>query len=66
MTLEPGPAGATVQLVTMDEFMSFSMTVCPATSTFTCTSRTRDCVACSRHLATVPRPLPPSSTWYSL
>ncbi|COX08206.1 Uncharacterised protein [Mycobacterium tuberculosis] len=50
----------------MDEFMSFSMTVCPATSTFTCTSRTRDCVACSRHLATVPRPLPPSSTWYSL
>ena len=58
VTLDPGPAGATVQLVTMDEFASFSMTVWPATSTLTCTSRTRDLVACSFHLATVPGPLP--------
>ena len=33
VTDEPGPAGATVQLVTIDELASFSMTVCPATST---------------------------------
>ena len=66
VTLDPGPAGATVQLVTMDEFASFSMTVWPATSTLTCTSRTRDLVACSFHLATVPAPWPPCSTWYSL
>ena len=62
MTLEPGPAGATVQLVTIEELASFSMTVCPATSTLALTSRTRDLVACSFHVATVPAPCPPSST----
>src|ERR1700752_4216158 len=66
VTLDPGPAGATVQLVTMDELASFSMTLWPATSKLTCTSRTRDLVACSFHLATVPTPCPPCSTWYSL
>ncbi|OOK73084.1 hypothetical protein BZL29_5183 [Mycobacterium kansasii] len=40
----------------MDEFASFSITVWPATSTLTCTLRTRDLVACSRHFATVPCP----------
>ena len=47
MTDDPGPAGATVQLVIIDEFASFSMTVWPATSTLALTSRTRDFVACS-------------------
>ena len=56
VTLEPGPAGATVQLVTIDELASFSMTVWPATSTAAFTSRTRDLVACSFQLATVPAP----------
>ena len=62
VTEEPGPAGATVQLVTIDELASFSITVCPATSTVALTSRTRDLVACSFQLATVPAPCPPSST----
>jgi hypothetical protein len=63
VTDDPGPAGATVQLVIMDEFASFSMTVWPATSTLALTSRTRDLVACSFQVATVPAPCPPSSTW---
>ena len=62
VTDEPVPAGATVQLVTIVEFASFSMTVCPATSTVAFTSRTRDLVACSFQVATVPAPWPPSST----
>ena len=66
VTDEPSPAGATVQFVIIDEFASFSMTVCPATSTLALTSRTRDLVACSFHVATVPAPCPPSSTRYSL
>ena len=47
VTDEPGPAGATVQFVTIVELASFSITVCPATSTSALTSRTRDLVACS-------------------
>ena len=62
VTDEPGPAGATVQLVTIDELASFSMTVRPATSTVAFTCRERDLVACSVHSATVPAPWPPSST----
>jgi hypothetical protein len=62
VTDEPGPAGATVQLVIIDELASFSITVWPATSTLALTSRTRDFVACSFQLATVPAPCPPSST----
>ena len=58
VTLEPVPAGATVQLVTIDELASFSMTACPATSTLALTSRTRDSVACSFQVATVPCALP--------
>ena len=54
VTVEPVPAGATVQLVTIDELASFSMTECPATSTAALTSRTRDSVACNFHVATVP------------
>src|SRR5262245_8839500 len=62
VTVEPCPAGETVQLVTIDELASFSMTVWPATSTLALTSRTRDLVACSFQVATVPAPWPPSST----
>ena len=47
----------------IDELASFSMTVWPATSTLAFTSRTRDLVACSFQVATVPAPWPPSSTW---
>ena len=54
VTVEPVPAGATVQVVTMVELASFSMTECPATSTVALTSRTRDSVACNFHVATVP------------
>ena len=63
VTDEPGPAGATVQLVTIELLASFSITVCPATSTVALTSRTRDLVACNFQLATVPAPWPPSRTW---
>ncbi len=51
-----GPGGATVQLVTMDEFMSFSMTVVAARPRSPA-HRERDCVACSRHLAAIAPPL---------
>ena len=57
VTDEPGPAGATVQLITIVELASFSITVCPATSTFILTSRTHDLVDCSFHIATYDRPL---------
>ncbi|AMD56073.1 hypothetical protein ATO49_26750 [Mycolicibacterium fortuitum subsp. fortuitum DSM 46621 = ATCC 6841 = JCM 6387] len=56
LTDEPVPAGATVQLVTRLELASFSITVWPATSTEALMSRTRDSVACSFQLATVPAP----------
>ena len=39
VTVAPVPAGATVQLVTIDELASFSITVLPATSTSARTSR---------------------------
>ena len=58
----PGRGGATVQFVTIDELASFSITVWPATSTWASTSRTRDLVACSFHVATVPSPWPPYTT----
>ena len=54
--------GARRASVAIVELASFSITVCPATSTFTLTSRTRDMVACSFHVATVPAPCPPSSS----
>ena len=56
VTDEPDPDGATVQLVTIELLASFSMTVCPATSTAAFTSRTRDLVACNFQVATVPAP----------
>ncbi|SHW91164.1 Uncharacterised protein [Mycobacteroides abscessus subsp. abscessus] len=56
VTDEPGPAGATVHVVTRVELASFSMTVCPATLTADLISRTRDSVACSFQDATVPSP----------
>jgi hypothetical protein len=39
VTDEPDPAAATVQLITIVELASLSITVCPAASTFTMTSR---------------------------
>src|SRR5690606_13113594 len=62
-TLRSGPAGVTVQVVTMLELASFStIRSSPGVVTSISWSRTRLLVACSSQCTRVPSPWPPAST----
>ena len=52
VTDEPGPAGATVQLITIVELASLSIRCARPRRTCILTSRTHDLVDCSFHIAT--------------